>query len=91
MFKRIHIKKFLSCQEVVIDNMEGMTALIGRNGSGKTNILKAIWWVANHIISHQPLKTSRDENTEINLLLDIIPIKFKYLILFILPIWEFYV
>jgi len=78
MFKRIHIKNFLSCQEIVIDKMKGMTAFIGRNGSGKTNILKAIWWVANHIISHQPFKTSRDENMEINLLLELDNTYYQY-------------
>ncbi|MEK8019526.1 MAG: AAA family ATPase [Candidatus Parabeggiatoa sp.] len=71
MFRRIHIQNFLSCQDVVIDNMEGMTALIGRNGSGKTNVLKAIAWIANSVISHQPIKTSRDENTEIKLFLEL--------------------
>jgi len=68
MFKRIHIKIFLSCQDVVLDNMSNMTALVGRNGSGKTNILKAIWWITN-VILPQPIKTSREENTEISLLL----------------------
>jgi len=56
MFKRIHIKNFLSCQEIVLDNLTGVTALIGRNGSGKTNILKAIQWVVNSITSTQPIE-----------------------------------
>jgi hypothetical protein len=42
MLKRVHIKGFRSCQDVLIDNIGSMTALIGRNGSGKTNILRAI-------------------------------------------------
>jgi AAA15 family ATPase/GTPase len=48
-----------------------MTALIGRNGSGKTNILKAIGWIAHLMISPQSLKTSREENTEIDLWLEL--------------------
>ena len=71
MFKRIQIKNFLSCQDIVLDNLAGMTALIGRNGSGKTNILKAIGWIAHLMISPQSLKTSREENTEIDLWLEL--------------------
>ncbi|MDM8558425.1 ATP-binding protein [Candidatus Parabeggiatoa sp. HSG14] len=77
MFKQIHIKNFLSCQDVVIDNMGSMTVLIGRNGSGKTNILKTIWWITN-IISPQPIKTSREENTEIDLLLELDNTQYYY-------------
>ena len=42
MLKRIHIKNFRSCKDVVLDDLGSMTALVGWNGSGKTNILKAI-------------------------------------------------
>ncbi|HEY7426554.1 MAG TPA: ATP-binding protein [Gemmataceae bacterium] len=42
MLKRVHIKGFRSCQDVLIDDLGSMTALIGRNGSGKTNILRAL-------------------------------------------------
>jgi AAA15 family ATPase/GTPase len=56
MFKRIEIKNFLSCQDIVLDNLQGVTALVGRNGSGKTNILKAIQWAVDSITSTQPIK-----------------------------------
>jgi predicted ATPase len=46
MLKRVHIKGFRSCQDVLIDDIGSMTALVGRNGSGKTNILRAIDWLA---------------------------------------------
>ncbi len=46
MLKRVHIEGFRSCQDVLIDNIGTMTALIGRNGSGKTNILRAIEGIA---------------------------------------------
>ncbi|RKZ51827.1 MAG: hypothetical protein DRR08_28875 [Candidatus Parabeggiatoa sp. nov. 2] len=51
MFERIHIQNFLSCQDVVIDDMRGFTALVGRNGSGKTNILRAIQWAVESATS----------------------------------------
>jgi hypothetical protein len=34
MLKRIQIKNFRSCKDVVLDNLGSMTALVGRNGSG---------------------------------------------------------
>lgn len=58
MFRRIQIKNFLSCQDLVLDNLTGMTALIGRNGNGKTNILKAIQWAVSIITSNQPIEST---------------------------------
>jgi predicted ATPase len=49
MLKRIKITNFLSCQDTEID-FENVTALIGRNAAGKTNILKIIEWVAKFAI-----------------------------------------
>ena len=45
MFKRIQIDRFRSCENVVLDDLGSMTALVGRNGVGKTNVLKAIEWL----------------------------------------------
>ncbi|NJO18655.1 MAG: AAA family ATPase [Thioploca sp.] len=56
MFKRIRIENFLSCRDILLDNLTGVIALIGRNGSGKTNILQAIQWAVNIITSIQPIK-----------------------------------
>jgi len=42
MLKRIEISGFRSCNRVVLDDLEKITALIGRNAAGKSNILKAI-------------------------------------------------
>ena len=47
MLKRIEIKSFRSCRDVVLDNLGATTVLVGRNAVGKTNILKAIEWVAS--------------------------------------------
>jgi hypothetical protein len=46
MLKRIHIKGFRSCRDVLLEDLGPLTALVGRNGSGKTNILRAIQWFA---------------------------------------------
>jgi energy-coupling factor transporter ATP-binding protein EcfA2 len=46
MLKRIHIKGFRSCRDVLLEDLGPLTALVGRNGSGKTNILRAIHWLA---------------------------------------------
>jgi len=51
MLKRIQIKNFRSCKDVVLDNLGNVTALVGRNGSGKTNLLRAIEWLARTAVS----------------------------------------
>ena len=79
MFKRIHIKNFLSCQDVILDNLEGMTVLIGRNGSGKTNILKAIQWAANCATSNQPIEyIIKYPSTQINFIIILDKNYFRY-------------
>ena len=47
MLNRVEINEFRSCRDVVLDNLGPMTVLVGRNASGKTNILEAIRWLAN--------------------------------------------
>ncbi len=42
MLRRVEIDGYRSCQSVVLDDLTPLTALIGRNGAGKTNVLKAI-------------------------------------------------
>ena len=54
----------MSCQDIVLDNLDGMTALIGRNSSGKTNILKAIQWAANCATSNQPIEYTINERLD---------------------------
>ena len=53
MLKRVEIKNFRSCQDVVLDNLGPMTVLVGRNAVGKTNILRAIQWAADTATSQQ--------------------------------------
>src|SRR5205823_906450 len=51
MLSRIRIENFRSCKDVLLDGLGSITALIGRNGSGKTNILRAIDWMARSATS----------------------------------------
>lgn len=46
MLLSVNIRKFRSCNSVELNDMHELLALIGRNGVGKTNILKAIEWAA---------------------------------------------
>ncbi|MEI7460775.1 MAG: AAA family ATPase [Pirellula sp.] len=46
MITRVHIKSFRSCEDVLLENIGLVLALVGRNGAGKTNILRAIDLVA---------------------------------------------
>jgi predicted ATPase len=55
MLKKIHIRNYRSCHDVTLDNLTPVTALVGRNGVGKTNILWAIDWASRSATSTQPL------------------------------------
>jgi energy-coupling factor transporter ATP-binding protein EcfA2 len=46
MIKRLRIENFRSCQRIVLNDLTEIVALIGKNGAGKTNIIRAINWVA---------------------------------------------
>lgn len=54
MLKKIHITNFLSCKDTEME-LDNVTALIGRNAAGKTNILKAIQWCAQFAVGNMPL------------------------------------
>ena len=51
MLKSVSIKNFKSCDNVELSNLTNITALIGRNSTGKTNILTAVQWAAKSAIS----------------------------------------
>jgi AAA15 family ATPase/GTPase len=53
MLKKIKITNFLSCQDTEIE-FDNITALIGRNAAGKTNILKTIEWCAQFAVGNVP-------------------------------------
>ena len=54
MLKKVHISNFLSCQDTDIE-LDNITALIGRNAAGKTNVLKAIQWCAQFAVGNASL------------------------------------
>ena len=54
MLKKVHISNFLSCQDTEIE-LDQVTALIGRNAAGKTNVLKAIEWCAQFAVGNVSL------------------------------------
>ncbi len=54
MLRRVEITNFRSCEKVVLTELEGILALVGRNGAGKTNVLRAIEWAAKTAASAQP-------------------------------------
>ncbi len=54
MLKKVHIINFLSCQDTEIE-FDNITALIGHNATGKSNILKAIEWCAQFAVGNKSL------------------------------------
>ncbi|MEI6333608.1 MAG: ATP-binding protein [Methylococcaceae bacterium] len=54
MLKKVRINNFLSCQDTEIE-LDNITALIGRNAAGKSNVLKAIQWCAQFAVGNIPL------------------------------------
>lgn len=49
MIKSIFIEHFRSCNNINFDNLNNVLIVIGRNGVGKTNIFRAIEWVAETV------------------------------------------
>ena len=50
MIKKIEIHNYRSCYSTSIDFDGNVCALIGKNGVGKTNILKCIQWLASAVV-----------------------------------------
>lgn len=55
MIRTFKITNFRSCKETTLNLSDGITALVGRNGVGKTNILQAIGWLAKAAFGWEPI------------------------------------
>lgn len=74
MFKSIEIKQFRSCRNVKLTELHELLLLIGRNGAGKTNILKAIDWTCrfatNDVTKKDGTRRNDSEDGEVALTFD---------------------
>lgn len=61
----IHIRNYKCIKDYKI-SLKQLTILLGENGSGKTNILSALQYFYNNMISQQPLMDVFDENNTLN-------------------------
>ena len=52
MIKKVQIKNFRSCKDISLSSLTGLTVMLGRNGAGKTNILRAIDWAAHAAVAN---------------------------------------
>ena len=64
MLKSIEISGFRSCDQTKLCLGQSVNSLVGRNGVGKTSILKCIEWVAKSAISPSPLDLSSSGSAE---------------------------
>ncbi len=46
MFKKIKINKFRSCRNVELSDLQNFLVFVGKNGVGKTNIFRSIFWAS---------------------------------------------
>lgn len=60
MLLSVNIRNFRSCSNIELNEIHELLALIGRNGVGKTNILKAIEWAARVFTRAGPLESSKE-------------------------------
>jgi hypothetical protein len=55
VLEKVVIKGFRSCEDVTLADLGPSLVLVGKNGVGKTNILKAILWAAETALRAEPL------------------------------------
>lgn len=71
MLTAVTIKGFRSCLDTSLDNIGQIVALVGRNGAGKTNVLRAIQWAAHMAMRRRDsdalARTSPNDNSRVAL------------------------
>lgn len=77
-----HIHSFKSCENVVLNDIGSMLVLMGRNGVGKTNVLRAIEWAAQmgSSLTTEVLPVYRDQLGHVSLGLFINGRRYEYTI-----------
>lgn len=55
MLTDVLVRKFKSCKEVRLANLSEVAVFVGKNGVGKTNLMKAIRWAASTACSLSPI------------------------------------
>jgi predicted ATPase len=66
----VHIKNFRSCKDVKLEGLGHMVGLVGRNGAGKTTILRAIEWMARTALLGEGFSTAFSESDTTEALAD---------------------
>lgn len=77
MLRSVQINRFRSCVGVSFNVEEALLVLVGRNGAGKTNAMRAIEWVAKSAIAvpNQPLELN---SASVTLRFEIVGRRFAY-------------
>jgi len=65
MLTNVHIREFRSCHDVALNSLGNAVALVGRNGVGKSNILKAVHQTA--AFATHPKSDRHDETRDVSL------------------------
>lgn len=74
MLTKLVIKRFKSCENVVISDIGDLLVLVGKNGVGKTNIFRALHWVSEilstNAISYDEIGSGEAQGVGVEVLID---------------------
>jgi predicted ATPase len=91
MLRSVRIQNTRSCRDTRMDLGRPVTALVGRNGVGKTNIIQTIGWIVQSATRASPIQwhevhQTQPEESAVQLTLDVGATAYDY-ILSIPPLW----
>lgn len=78
MLRSVLIKSYRSCKDVLIDNIDELTLLVGKNGVGKSNILKSINWCAHTATATSGIQIVNRSEGDISIVVELEGYKFSY-------------